>query len=237
MSKGKSKICNRKANIPNKILYSRVSFLYQAAVYLATINNRHHCCLKNEDKQENPENSGEEMQEDEDKKTGTNAITAAAVVQGTEVLVGSDVKYDISDNARGEGKKKGILNPRTDLKATQGLTSSMDLTAPTIINSRKLISELRAISLKAQIRLSPHIKNSICKTCSTLLIDGTTCSNEIENKSKEGRKPWADILVKRCYTCDSVKRFPLSAQRQKRRKVRTPKNSPVAEEIHVETLN
>lgn len=86
---------------------------------------------------------------------------------------------------------------------------------------RWLLSDLRSVSLKAQIRLSPSMKHSICKRCHTMLVDGSTCIKEVENKSKEGRKPWADVLVQICQSCGYEKRFPLAAKRQPRRPCRS----------------
>ncbi|KAI0124749.1 RNAse P Rpr2/Rpp21/SNM1 subunit domain-containing protein [Xylariales sp. AK1849] len=86
--------------------------------------------------------------------------------------------------------------------------------------SRRLLTELRATSHKAQIRLSPAMKHTVCKVCDTLLVEGDTCSSLIENKSKGGKKPWADIMVISCRTCGAVKRFPLNSSRQKRRPLR-----------------
>jgi ribonuclease P protein subunit RPR2 len=65
------------------------------------------------------------------------------------------------------------------------------------------------------------MKHSICKNCDTMLIDGSTCTNEVENKSKGGKKRWADVLVRKCNTCGLEKRFPIGAERQKRRPHRT----------------
>src|SRR5450432_1459596 len=59
--------------------------------------------------------------------------------------------------------------------------------------SRKLLSDLRSVSLKTQIRLSPAIKHTICKRCDIMLIEGSTCTNMVENRSKGGKKPWADV--------------------------------------------
>jgi ribonuclease P protein subunit RPR2 len=87
---------------------------------------------------------------------------------------------------------------------------------------RRLLSDLRSVSLKAQIRLSPSMKHSICKRCDTMLIDGSTCINVVENKSKEGRKPWADVLVQTCKNCGFERRFPTTAKRQPRRPYRSP---------------
>ncbi|KAI1819691.1 Rpr2-domain-containing protein [Xylaria intraflava] len=91
-----------------------------------------------------------------------------------------------------------------------------------------LLTELRATSLKSQIRLSPAIKHTTCKFCDTLLIEGETSTSLVENKSKGAKKPWADILVVKCNTCGGVKRFPVQAPRQKRRPQREqlPKETP-----------
>ncbi len=83
--------------------------------------------------------------------------------------------------------------------------------------ARHLLTDLRATSLKSQIRLSPAIKHTICKFCDALLIEGETSSSVVENKSKHGKKPWADVLVVKCNTCGGVKRFPVHGPRQKRR--------------------
>ncbi|KAG5923417.1 hypothetical protein E4U61_003486 [Claviceps capensis] len=86
--------------------------------------------------------------------------------------------------------------------------------------SRLVISEMKAVSLKAQIRQSPALKRTVCKFCDTLLVEGRSCSSTIENLSKQGRKPWADVLVITCKTCGNVKRFPVDAPRQKRKSLR-----------------
>ncbi|KAJ2990558.1 hypothetical protein NUW58_g2889 [Xylaria curta] len=83
--------------------------------------------------------------------------------------------------------------------------------------ARHLLTDLRATSLKSQIRLSPAIKHTICKFCDAFLIEGETSTSVVENKSKHGKKPWADVLVVKCKTCHGVKRFPVQALRQKRR--------------------
>lgn len=83
--------------------------------------------------------------------------------------------------------------------------------------SRRLISDARAVSLKALIRMSPAMKYTICKKCDTFLIEGSSCTTEVENKSKGGRKPWADVMVRTCKLCGQAKRFPVDLERQKRR--------------------
>lgn len=83
--------------------------------------------------------------------------------------------------------------------------------------SRQLITDLRNVSHKSVIRISPGMKRTICKYCDTLLVEGQTCSSAVENKSKGGKKPWADVLVIKCHTCGGEKRFPVNTERQKKR--------------------
>ncbi|KAK9414256.1 putative Rpr2-domain-containing protein [Seiridium unicorne] len=85
--------------------------------------------------------------------------------------------------------------------------------------SRRLLHDMRATSLKGLIRLSPAMKRTVCKYCDTLMIEGETCTSVVENMSKGGKKPWADVLATTCKTCGGVKRFPI-APRQKRRPAR-----------------
>lgn len=139
-------------------MYSRISFLYQAAAYLAS--------------------SDEQAQTRSDQKT-------------------RDAAVDVDMNDAG------------------------DKPAPAAQNmSRRLLGQLRATTLKSQIRISPDIKRTICKYCDTLLVQGQTCSSLVENRSKGGKKPWADTLVVKCHTCGREKRFPVNAPRQKRRTLR-----------------
>ena len=95
--------------------------------------------------------------------------------------------------------------------------------------SQQLVSDLRNVSLKAQIRLALDIKHTICKNCNTILLEGSTCSKEIENNSKGGKKPWADVMVQKCNICGLAKRFPLAARRQKRRPLRAPQTQKCSE--------
>jgi len=104
-----------------------------------------------------------------------------------------------------------------DVVTASQSVSQDDIILPSQALSRRCISDLRAVSLKTQIRLSPSMKQSICKRCDIMLIDGSTCVSEIENKSKGGRKPWADVLVRRCKSCGYERRFPCEAKRQARR--------------------
>lgn len=168
MAKVKSSKGN--GNIPNKILHSRISYLYQAATYLAAAQQPH---------------SGSEP------------------VQSTE-----DSSMTTSRNS--EAESGGTM-------ATESNKLTVSTQAAYRPASRRLISDLRSVTLKGQMRISPTMKHSMCKKCDTVLIDGSTCTNEVENKSKGGKKPWADVLVRKCLTCGLEKRFPVAAKRQPRR--------------------
>ncbi|KAI4734183.1 hypothetical protein E4T50_15277 [Aureobasidium sp. EXF-12298] len=80
-----------------------------------------------------------------------------------------------------------------------------------------LAAQLQAVSQKAQIRLSHDMKRSICKVCSTPLMPDTTSETRIENKSRAKKKSCADVLVIHCRNCYAEKRFPVGAQRQKKK--------------------
>ncbi|KAI0405943.1 RNAse P Rpr2/Rpp21/SNM1 subunit domain-containing protein [Xylaria palmicola] len=145
-------------SVPNKHLYSRLSYLHQAATYLGSqVGNSH---------------------------SPQSASTAAP--------------------AEHEGGRSEAPS-----------CCASDRVRP--ILARHLLTDLRATSLKSQIRLSPAIKHTFCKFCDTLLIEGQTSTSVVENKSRLGRKPWADVLVVKCNICYGVKRFPVQAPRQKRR--------------------
>ncbi|EAW15557.1 ribonuclease P Rpr2/Rpp21/SNM1 subunit [Aspergillus fischeri NRRL 181] len=66
------------------------------------------------------------------------------------------------------------------------------------------------------LRLPVEVKRSFCKRCDTLLIPSVNCTHEIRNESRGRRKPWADVLVIRCTTCETEKRFPQTEKRSKK---------------------
>ena len=59
------------------------------------------------------------------------------------------------------------------------------------------------------LRIHPNIKRCICKRCEAQLVPGVSCTLESENKSRGGRKAWAEVVVVRCRGCGGVKRFPV----------------------------
>jgi ribonuclease P protein subunit RPR2 len=82
--------------------------------------------------------------------------------------------------------------------------------------SRMCVSHLRDVAMKTQIRLPVTLKRTLCKRCATLLTPGVTCSYEIRNESRGGKKPWADVLIVRCLSCSTEKRFPQTEKRAKK---------------------
>ncbi|KAJ5887493.1 hypothetical protein N7495_007534 [Penicillium taxi] len=86
--------------------------------------------------------------------------------------------------------------------------------------SRLYISQMRGVSLKSQTRLEVPVKRSFCKRCDTILTPGINCIHEVQNASRERKKPWADVLVIRCLVCDTEKRFPQTDRRSQKLKDR-----------------
>jgi ribonuclease P protein subunit RPR2 len=84
----------------------------------------------------------------------------------------------------------------------------------------QLGSDLQQVTRKAQLRLSVDLKRTMCKRCNTILLPGRTATQTVENTSRNGGKPWADVLVLACKTCDGRKRFPIGANRQNKIKDR-----------------
>ena len=174
-----------------KHLYSRISYLYQAATHLARSADQLQVrtdCLNIEAK--------EQSKPDEELQC---AVTSSKAV--------SDL---------------GLPKPPTELvNRIHKIHTHSDRHFGKLSHSRQLVVQLRAISLKSQIRLSHAMKHTICKRCDTLLIPGSTCTSYMENNSRGGRKPWADVLVTTCAGCGTAKRFPVGAKRQLPREPRT----------------
>ncbi|KAK8070968.1 RNAse P Rpr2/Rpp21/SNM1 subunit domain-containing protein [Apiospora hydei] len=155
----------QQGNVPNRPIYCRISYLYQAASHLAA-STRQDASLTTRDR-------------GVDQPTGANELTP----------------------------------DETQLRQAC---------------SRHLLTTMKTTSEKALIRLSPALKHTVCKYCDSLLIEGETCVSVVENASKGGKKPWADVLVVRCKTCKGAKRFPVGASRQKKQKFRNS-TTPVEE--------
>lgn len=105
-----------------------------------------------------------------------------------------------------ESSKEGTSDPEHDL-ALRG-------------RARLLVSDLRSVSLKTRIRLTSSMKQTICRFCDAILVEGESCTTTVENQSKGGRKSWADVLVRKCHACGNVKRHPINVSRQKSKAIR-----------------
>lgn len=97
-------------------------------------------------------------------------------------------------------------------------------------NALRLASHLRAVSLKGQARLSSDMKRAICKSCNAVMIPGQTSTHVLENTSKGGKKPWADVMVIQCSVCCTTKRFPVGATRQQRKAKRDQRKETEAKQ-------
>ena len=179
------------AEPPNKHLYSRISFLYQAATHLL------HDDVARKSQPEPPT-----------APVGAPVLTEPAT--NIPSLFGGPAAATAEANADAQDSANSNEQHSLKLPATATPTPSLAL-------SRHLVTHLRSVSLKTQIRLAPDIKRSICKRCNALLIPGTTSAPRIENASRGGKKPWADVLVVECLACGTVKRFPVGARKRAKR--------------------
>lgn len=145
-----------------------------------------------------------------------------------------DTKEATFESAGGhEGQDKSSFSPGRAVTQIEGsVTQLARATGPQLgvspakheeSSTRVMLSHIRGIAKKGQIKVSPSIKHSICKRCHLLLIDGRNSTRRVENQSREGKKPWADVLVITCGCCGALKRFPVGAKRQPRRKERLGK--------------
>ncbi|CCE82667.1 Piso0_002403 [Millerozyma farinosa CBS 7064] len=81
------------------------------------------------------------------------------------------------------------------------------------ILSRALARNMSLVAKKTVLRLSPHMKRTICKNCNTVLNPGLSMSSRIENKSRR-KAPHNDVLVYECNHCKAEKRFPIGKNRE-----------------------
>jgi len=77
--------------------------------------------------------------------------------------------------------------------------------------TRYMLNHMKGVSRKSVIRLDKQTKRKVCKGCDQLL-DAPSSLHVVENESKGGKKPWADVLVIKCGNCGTSKRFPTNAR-------------------------
>lgn len=186
MAQGKGKAV--KGGPAQRHLYSRISYLYQAATYLA---------------------------ENASKRRNDHANLQGGMRRKSE-KVGSPSSVATSESHSEEAPRIQVAAGDGQAAGTRDATSRSYLA----VSSPQLLAHLRAVSRKSQIRLAPDLKRSICKRCDALLVPGSTSTNHLENKSRNGSKPWADVLVVTCIACQAAKRYPVGAKRQPKRQKR-----------------
>ncbi len=178
----------KQINVPQKHLHSRISFLYQAATYLASAKT-----------------TLVETTSMEEKKSHQTAVWKSPSQHG-----------GVEESSSSDAGAALTTPPLADFgRGSTNISPAMSIQKAGL--SRQMLSHLGAVSLKAQIRLSSTIKRSICRRCDTLLVTGSTSHERLENMSRGGRKPWADVIILRCHTCGTEKRIPIGATRQTRK--------------------
>lgn len=103
-----------------------------------------------------------------------------------------------------------------DIKQKTCSVSQQTANKPLENLSRTCVLHLRDVAMKTQIRLPVDLKRSLCKRCATVLTPEVTCSREIRNESRGGKKPGANVLIVRCLSCGAEKRFPQTDKRAKK---------------------
>lgn len=179
-SLGEMKGAQKGTGVSQRHIYSRISYLYQAATYL---------------------------------------MNARVGGEPSKIIDGLQTEHSISkDHQELKDEEAEDIDGKEQESAPAPLhTSDASGLKDRVGPSCYLTSHLRSVSLKGQIRLSPAMKHSICKRCDAILIPGSTSSIRVENKSRGGKKAWADVLIVTCCLCNAVKRFPVGAKRQCRR--------------------
>lgn len=188
-----------KSGVPNKHLHARISYLQQAATYLTLQGQgRPTASLGSQSSVAGPEEA--RLEESENGTAFGPAHTTKPVHPGHEVNQGT---------SPGDVRELSLSRQLALFNGPHNGGLPLHLT-----------THLRQTALKSQIRLHANIKQSICKRCSTVLIEGQTSTKRIENLSRGGKKPHADVLVLECGVCGAAKRFPVGAKRQKRKSER-----------------
>ena len=149
---------------------------------------------------------------------------AAAHLCGTPGQPGSNLVNSLSSTKDTADDDHSMMHQSDTARDSQtGLNG--DLTSSgTLGISRLFVSQLKGVAQKGVIRLTPDMKRAMCKRCDTVLEDGSTSSRRLENASRCGRKPQADVLVITCNVCGAKKRLPVGTQRQARKKQQTGRN-------------
>ncbi|PLN86082.1 Rpr2-domain-containing protein [Aspergillus taichungensis] len=168
---------------------------------------------------------------------------AAAFLQSTAQLPGPPTSDSDTPNNRNEDDMDLTPNTARVVPLVTGVTGVTDQTPQNNLKtttttpqhliqlSRGYISQMRGVSLKTRTRLPIDVKRSFCKRCDTILALGINSTQEIQNASRGRRKPWADVRVVRCGTCQTEKRFPQTEKRS--RKLPERRKDKEQKQVHV----
>ena len=132
------------------------------------------------------------------------------------------------NNAQPRGENAGVDSDRSN--ADRRVASTF-IEPPSGGLPLLLSSHLTQVARKSQIRLHPETKHQICKRCGNVLAEGTTSFQYVENASKSGKRPRADVRVIRCMACGATKRWPTGATRQKKKSHRQSEKQEASGEI------
>lgn len=154
-------------------------------------------------------------------------LTSQIGVENGSAATLEDQSHGTQDDAQNYSIKEGNGSGNSDLiqPSPDSNTLSMAKSSPLSSGSR-LSSHLKQVARKSQIRLDRDMKHQICKRCSTVLVDGTSCQSFVENRSKDQKKAHANVAVRRCEVCGAQKRFPIGATRQSKSSTRRG-NAPI----------
>lgn len=190
-----AKVETKDHRIANRPLYSRVSYLVQAATYFQSVHAR----------------------------TTLTQDSESVLSRATVPLKNDNVH--MTDNQETTSRTSQALPNACRLEdnssRSQTLVGVEQIPLP-LSTQRYLTSQLRAVASKGQIRLARQMKHRFCKKC-LVILDDTTSTRRIENNSRGGKKPWADVCVVKCVSCNSVKRYAIGAERQVARTARAMK--------------
>ena len=81
--------------------------------------------------------------------------------------------------------------------------------------TQRLVNQMKGVSRKAVIRLQKDVKRSLCKGCDAILEPSISSATWVQNDSRNGAKPWADVVTIRCTFCGTIKRFPTGTRKHK----------------------
>jgi len=193
MAKGKSK----NGGMRHSHLHARINFLHEAATYLTVPQHRVTSSIARPTR--------EAVQKASD----------ASSEDHVKVGIGKPLHTQLKPlSEQGCQQEQGPkLAQRLSIGMPDNSTCSSGLTSSAGLQFH-LSRHMRQVAQRATIRVPSSLKHTICKRCGAILIPNETSSKQVENRSRGGKKPWADVLLVECRLCGAAKRFPVGARRQ-----------------------